>query len=205
MDSAGGPIKRTKPNNAAVMLLRGKVLNVARTDFESVINNNELMMIAKGIGAELSNTGFSLLEKNLRFGKIIIAADSDEDGNHIQSLLMTFFYKYFPSLIKSGRLYILAPRLFSVKTKNGFEYFVNEKEMKEYIKENKIRSPEIHRYKGLGSFSDDQFASQIDPKTRTLIKVEIPNATRAKQALKLMEQDVEARKQLIGGEWEWEN
>lgn len=147
-DSAGGPIKRTKPENAAVMLLRGKVLNTARTDFEAVLNNNELMMIAKGIGATMTDTGFLLTEQKMRFGKIIIAADSDEDGAHIQSLLMAYFYTYFPQIIKKGMLYALAPKLFGIEVKGQKIFFANEAEMNAYVKANKIRGHKVSRFKG---------------------------------------------------------
>lgn len=203
-DSAGGPIKRTKPNNAAVMLLRGKVLNSAKTDFEAVLNNNELMMIAKGIGASLTDTGFLLLEKQMRFGKIIIAADSDEDGAHIQSLLMAFFYTYFPQIIKKGMLYALAPKLFKIETKGKEYFFGTEAEMQSFVKANKIRGAKVQRYKGLGSFDDSEFKSQIDPETRDLIQINIVSAARAAQAMKLMEENVAARKDLIRGEFEWD-
>ena len=203
-DSAGGPIKRTKPDNAAVMLLRGKVLNTARTDFEAVLNNKELMMIAKGIGATLTETGFLLPEQKMRFGKIIIAADSDEDGCHIQSLLMAYFYTYFPQLIRKGMLYALAPKLFKIETKGKEMFFGSELEMNTYVKTNKIRAQKVQRFKGLGSFDDSEFKAQIDPETRDLIQITIPSAARAAQAMKLMEEEVKSRKDLIRGEFEWE-
>ena len=203
-DSAGGPIKRTKPDNAAVMLLRGKVLNTARTDFEAVLNNKELMMIAKGIGATLTETGFLLPEQKMRFGKIIIAADSDEDGCHIQSLLMAYFYTYFPQLIRKGMLYALAPKLFKIETKGKEMFFGSELEMNTYVKANKIRAQKVQRFKGLGSFDDSEFKAQIDPETRDLIQITIPSAARAAQAMKLMEEEVKSRKDLIRGEFEWE-
>lgn len=203
-DSAGGPIKRTKPENAAVMLLRGKVLNTARTDFEAVLNNNELMMIAKGIGATMTDTGFLLTEQKMRFGKIIIAADSDEDGCHIQSLLMAYFYTYFPQVIKKGMLYALAPKLFKIETKGKEMFFGSELEMNTYVKTNKIRAQNVQRFKGLGSFDDSEFKTQIDPETRDLIQITMQNAARAAQAMKLMEEEVKSRKDLIRGEFEWE-
>lgn len=203
-DSAGGPVKRTKAHCDAAMLLRGKVLNTARTDFESVLNNKELLMIAKGIGATLSDNGFLLTEKQMRFGKIIIAADSDEDGAHIQSLLMAYFYTYFPQIIKKGMLYTLAPKLFGIEVKGQKIFFANEVEMNSYVKANKIRGHKVSRFKGLGAYNDDEFKSQIDPVTRDLIQITISNASHAAQAMKLMEEDVKARKDLIAGRLDWE-
>ena len=161
-------------------------------------------MIAKGIGATLTDSGFLLAEKQQRFGKIIIAADSDEDGAHIQSLLMAYFYTYFPQIIKKGMLYTLAPKLFGIEIKGQKIFFANEAEMNAYVKVNKIRGHKVSRFKGLGSFDDDEFKSQIDPTTRNLIQITIANAARAAQAMKLMESDVKARKDLIQGEFDWE-
>lgn len=203
MDSAGGNIKKKRPETAGLMLLRGKVLNTGRTDFASVLENKELMMISKGIGATLTDSGFSLLDKNLRFGKIIIATDADEDGAAIRSLLLTFFYKYYPQLLKQGVIYSLAPKLFSINWKKQEYFFATEKELKEFEKINKIKSGSCHisRYKGLGSYTQDQFYTQIDPQTRDLIQITINDAKKASQAIKLMEDDMTARRQLINGEF----
>ena len=96
-------------------------------------------MISKGLGATLTEDGFLLAERNMRFGKIIIATDSDPDGSHISSLLMTFFYEYYPNIIKKGMLYSLAPKLFKI-THNGKDvYFGNEAELQAYLKANKLK------------------------------------------------------------------
>lgn len=202
-DSAGGPIKRTKPNTAAVMMLRGKVLNTSRSDFEGVINNAELMMVAKAIGATMTETGFILPERSLRFGKIILAPDSDEDGAAIEALLLAYFYNYFPQLLKGGFIYGLAPKLFKIEYKGKTEFFANEAEMNSFIKDKKIRGYQVSRYKGLGSFTDDEFREQIKPETRQLRQFTIKSAERAAQAMKLMESKMDARRELIKGEFTW--
>jgi DNA gyrase subunit B len=202
--SASSTLKKVKPRNAGIMMLRGKVLNVARTDFESVSKNEELTSLAKGLGATMSDNGFLLPIKKCRFGKIIIFADADEDGLAIEALVLTFFYKYFPQLIDAGMIYGMEPKLFGVTWGKPVKhkFFSNESETAKFIKENKITSPKIARYKGLGSYEEDEFPALIDPKERVLRQFKIKNVEKARKAIQLMEPNMDARRALMRGEFD---
>jgi DNA gyrase/topoisomerase IV subunit B len=201
--SASSTLKKVKPSTAAIMMLRGKVLNVARTDFESVIKNEELSTLAKALGASIIGEKFSLLSNKTRYGKIIIFADSDEDGFAIEALVLTFFYQYFPQLFTDGKIYAMEPKLFGLHWKKNTKFFSTEKELQTFIKTNKITKPEISRYKGLGSYQENEFASIISPEERVLRQFTIKDAQRAKEAIALMESNMEARRKLVKGDFEF--
>lgn len=198
--SATSPIRRVKWPQDATMELRGKILNTCREDWGRVVENKELMMIAKALGASISDNGFVLSKKDLRFGKIVLAADDDVDGEHIISLLMTFFYRYFPEIVKDGRLYTIAPKLFKAKTSKGDYWFGTEKEMTTFCKKNKLKPLEVARYKGRGSMSDEELKPLIDPEHGEFYQITVKDIKRAEESLKLMSNDVSSRKNLVFSE-----
>lgn len=205
--SATSPIRRVKWPQDATMELRGKVLNVEREGWDKVVENKELMMIAKAIGATITDNGFLLPEKNFRFGSIILAADDDSDGNHIISLLMAFFYHYFPQLVKRGALYIIKPALFRIIVKGENRWFGTEKEMKDWCRLNKVKATHVDRYKGRGSLDDNLLKPLLDPQKGEFYQITLTDAKKAVEAMKLMAEDVEARKDLISKDldFSWED
>ncbi|MGI5846172.1 MAG: DNA gyrase/topoisomerase IV subunit B [Alphaproteobacteria bacterium] len=175
--SAGGTAKQAR-NRAtqAILPLRGKVLNVLSNSDEKFSNNKELNMLVDIIGA---GTIDDWDESKLRYEKIIIMTDADVDGSHIASLLMTFFYWCMPQLIHGGHLYLSCPPLYKVTHGTESFYVDTDKELEE-LKTTKYKNKklEISRFKGLGEMMPNQLKeTTMDPKTRRLIRVELPPKT----------------------------
>ena len=153
-DSASGTI--TKARNAetqAVFSLRGKPINSYKESRKKIAENEELNLLINALGLEEDID-------DLRYNKIIVATDADDDGMHIRMLVLTFFMKYHPDLIRRGHLYILQTPLFRVKTKNEVRYCYNQEEKEKAIKSLKGKV-EITRFKGLGEISWDEFTGFI--------------------------------------------
>jgi len=153
-DSASGTI--TKARNAetqAVFSLRGKPINSYKESRKKIAENEELNLLINALGLEEDI-------EDLRYNKIIVATDADDDGMHIRMLVLTFFMKYHPDLIRRGHLYILQTPLFRVKTKNEVKYCYNQEEKEKAIKSLKGKV-EITRFKGLGEISWDEFTGFI--------------------------------------------
>ena len=153
-DSASGTI--TKARNAetqAVFSLRGKPINSYKESRKKIAENEELNLLINALGLEEDID-------DLRYNKIIVATDADDDGMHIRMLVLTFFMKYHPDLIRRGHLYILQTPLFRVKTKNEVKYCYNQEEKEKAIKSMKGKV-EITRFKGLGEISWDEFTGFI--------------------------------------------
>lgn len=171
-DSAGGSAKLGRDNKTqAILPLKGKVINVNKAPLSQIVANEELMTIIHTIG-----TGFGkdFDEKKLKYGKIIIMTDADTDGAHIQTLLLTFFYKYMSRLIDKGYIYIAMPPLYKVTKKGSSfkKYLWSDDELK-MVKKNE-NNLEIQRYKGLGEMNYEQlWETTMDPETRTLVQVNI--------------------------------
>ena len=153
-DSASGTI--TKARNAetqAVFSLRGKPINSYKESRKKIAENEELNLLINALGLEEDI-------EDLRYNKIIVATDADDDGMHIRMLVLTFFMKYYPDLIRRGHVYILQTPLFRVKNKNTVRYCYNAEEKEDAIKELKTKV-EITRFKGLGEISWDEFTGFI--------------------------------------------
>ena len=153
-DSASGTI--TKARNAetqAVFSLRGKPINSYKESRKKIAENEELNLLINALGLEEDI-------EDLRYNKIIVATDADDDGMHIRMLVLTFFMKYHPDLIRRGHVYILQTPLFRVKNKNTVRYCYNAEEKEAAIKELKTKV-EITRFKGLGEISWDEFTGFI--------------------------------------------
>lgn len=149
--SAGGTVKaaRTSSETQAIFSLRGKVLNVNKAPFEKVLENKELMMLVKALGGTITEkTIVEPRKKDRRYGKIIFMNDHDEDGAAIEALLLGFFYKYFPSLLKEGCLYRIAPALFSLNKGEEYKFFAAQEEAQKAAKSLPGKW-ELGRYKGL--------------------------------------------------------
>lgn len=194
-DSAGGSAKQGRDRKIqAILPLRGKVLNTEKTKMEEIFKNEEINTLIHtingGVGSDFST-------KDINYGKVIIMTDADDDGAHIQCLLLTFFYRYMKPLIEEGHLYIAMPPLYKVTVQNKHMYAWTDEELKE---ETKGRSNyKVQRYKGLGEMNPDQlWETTMDPKQRKLIKVNITDAALAEKRVSvLMGDSVEPRKNWI--------
>lgn len=193
-DSAGGSAKQGRDRKyQAILPLRGKVLNTEKTKEEEILRNEEINTMIYTIGA---GYGSNFDIKDCEYSKVIIMSDADEDGGHIQCLLLTFFYRYMKPLIEDGRLFVALPPLFKIQSGKNIEYAYTVEEMKEKSKGKKC---EIQRYKGLGEMNADQLCeTTMKPGSRTLIRVNIEDAQLAEKRVSiLMGDDVPPRKEWI--------
>ena len=193
-DSAGGSAKGGRDRKyQAILPLRGKVLNTEKTKEEEILKNEEINTIIYTIGA---GYGSNCDINDCEYNKVIIMSDADEDGGHIQCLLLTFFYRYMKPLIEDGRLFVALPPLFKIQSGKEVEYAYTVEEMQEKSKGKKC---EIQRYKGLGEMNADQLCeTTMKPGSRTLIRVNIEDAQLAEKRVSiLMGDDVPPRKEWI--------
>ncbi len=193
-DSAGGSAKQGRDRKyQAILPLRGKVLNTEKTKEDEILRNEEINTMIYTIGA---GYGQNFDIKDCEYSKVIIMSDADEDGGHIQCLLLTFFYRYMRPLIEDGRLFVALPPLFKIQSGKNIEYVYTVDEMKEKSKGKKC---EIQRYKGLGEMNADQLCeTTMKPGSRTLIRVNIEDAQLAEKRVSiLMGDDVPPRKEWI--------
>ena len=194
-DSAGGSAKSGRDRNfQAILPLRGKVLNTEKVRMEEIYKNEEINTMIYTIGAGVGND-FDIKDSN--YDKIIIMTDADDDGAHIQILLITFFYRYMRPLIEEGHLYIACPPLYKISNKKEMFYAWTEEERAEIYKTHK--KMETSRYKGLGEMNAEQlWETTMNPDTRSLIRVNITDALLAERRVSvLMGDKVEPRKEWI--------
>jgi topoisomerase-4 subunit B len=195
-NSAGGSAKSGRDRKfQAILPLRGKVINAEKTKLIDLLKNEEIVSIINSIGAGIG-ADFDIDDSN--YGKVIIMTDADTDGAHIQTLLLTFFYRYMKELIINKRVYIALPPLFKVtNSKKEVQYLWLEDELKQLLKQGK--KVEIQRYKGLGEMNADQlWSTTMDPDLRKLILVTIEDALAAENSFRiLMGDDSEKRKEWI--------
>ncbi|MCM1370964.1 MAG: DNA topoisomerase IV subunit B [Clostridium sp.] len=195
-DSAGGSAKQGRDRKfQAILPLRGKVLNTERTKLEEIFKNEEINTIIHTIGAGVGSD-FDIKDSN--YDKIIIMTDADDDGAHIQILLLTFFYRYMKPLIEAGKLYIALPPLYKLFNEKKVYYAWSDEERKEILEGSKVKL-ETQRYKGLGEMNYDQlWETTMDPENRSLIKVSINDGALAEKRVSvLMGDKVEPRKEWI--------
>ena len=194
-DSAGGSAKSGRDRTfQAILPLRGKVLNTEKVKVDEIYKNEEINTMIYTIGAGVGND-FDIKESN--YDKVIIMTDADDDGAHIQILLITFFYRYMRSLIEEGHLYIACPPLYKISNKKEIFYAWTEEERQEIYKNHK--NMETSRYKGLGEMNAEQlWETTMNPETRSLIRVNISDATLAEKRVSILMGDkVEPRKNWI--------
>lgn len=200
-DSAGGSAKQGRDRKfQAILPLRGKVLNTEKAKLPDIMKNEEIATIIYTIGAGVG-ADFNL--KDASYDKVIIMTDADDDGAHIQILLLTFFYKYMRPLIEDGRVYIALPPLYMLRQKGkakhpNIAYAWTDSELADV--EQQFNGPfNLQRFKGLGEMNADQlWATTMDPQNRTLIRVTIDDALVAeKRVTTLMGDKVEPRRKWI--------
>ncbi|MUG47468.1 DNA topoisomerase IV subunit B [Paenibacillus woosongensis] len=199
-DSAGGSAKQGRDSKTqAILPLKGKPMNPEKAKLADILKNDEYRYIISAIGAGIG-TEFALEDSN--YSKIIIMTDADTDGAHIQVLLLTFFYRYMKPLIDAGRVYIAQPPLYKITRKSGkletVRYAWTDEQLQNYLKEFG-KNFELQRYKGLGEMNPDQlWETTMNPETRTLLQVQIEDATKAERRVStLMGDKVDPRKRWI--------
>ena len=195
-DSAGGSAKGGRDRKfQAILPLRGKVLNTEKTRMEEIFKNEEINTMIHTIGAGVG-TDFDVEDSN--YDKVIIMTDADDDGAHIQILLITFFYRYMKPLIEAGKLYIALPPLYKIDYGKKHFYAWTDEEL-EQIKKDNGGKPGVQRYKGLGEMNADQlWETTMSPDTRMLIRVTITDGALAEKRVSvLMGDKVEPRKEWI--------
>ena len=207
-DSAGGSAKQGRDRfRQAILPLRGKILNVEKVQWHKVFEAESVMNIIQSIGVRFGVDGEDSKEANtdkLRYDKIIIMTDADVDGSHIDTLIMTLFYRFMPKVIEEGHLYIATPPLYKCTYRNKVsEYCYTEQQRQAFIDKygEGLEDKNIHtqRYKGLGEMNPEQlWETTMDPSTRLLKQVTIDNAAQADEIFSmLMGDDVEPRRKFI--------
>ena len=195
-DSAGGSAKQARVRQfQAVLPLRGKPLNVEKKKLDQILQNEEIRTIISALGTGIGPE-FDL--ESLKYHKVIILSDADQDGAHIRAILLTFFFRYMKELVKAGHVYIGMPPLYMVKKGKTEIYCYDDKELKVAI-EKVGRGYDVQRYKGLGEMDPPQlWETTLNPETRTLMQVTIEDAAEADRLITvLMGDEVQARKQYI--------
>jgi DNA gyrase subunit B/topoisomerase-4 subunit B len=200
-DSAGGSAKQGRDRaRQAILPLRGKVLNTESASLAKVLENKELSDLVTAIGCGLGNN-FDLTK--LRYGKLIILADADSDGNHIATLLLTFIYRHLPKLIYSGKVFLAQPPLYRIDIGKETHWVLDDAQkaaiLKQHGKNGNRAIPEITRFKGLGEMMPKVlWETTLNPRTRRLLRVEVTDQIVTDRVMnELMGKDASARFRFI--------
>ncbi len=196
-DSAGGSAKMARSRAfQAILPLKGKILNVEKARLDKMLHNNEITTLITALG---TGVGEEFNINKLRYHKIILMADADVDGQHITTLLLTLFFRYFRSLIEGGYLYIAQPPLYKISKSKKVIYAFSEKEKENVFNELGVQGLNVQRYKGLGEMDADQlWETTLNPENRILKQVTIEDAAIADELFTiLMGDQVEPRRDFI--------
>ncbi|MBO5333615.1 MAG: DNA topoisomerase (ATP-hydrolyzing) subunit B [Clostridia bacterium] len=195
-DSAGGSAKEGRDNRIqAILPLWGKMLNVEKARIDKVIGNDKLTPVVTALGTGIGEE-FNI--EKLRYHKIVIMADADVDGQHIRTLLLTFFFRYMKDLITEGYIYIAQPPLFKVSKGKRHEYAFSDEQRDAFLEEMGANC-DVQRYKGLGEMDPEQlWETTMDPATRTMLRVTLEDAMEADETFSILMGDkVEPRREFI--------
>jgi DNA gyrase subunit B len=198
-DSAGGSAKQGRDRRfQAILPLRGKILNIEKTDDSKIYKNTEIQALITALGLGIRGEEFDV--SALRYHRVIIMTDADVDGAHIRTLLLTFFYRYQRELADQGYIYIACPPLYKLERGRNHYYCYSDRELQEKIKEFPANaSYNIQRFKGLGEMMPEQlWQTTMNPETRTLKRVEIEDAVEADRVFTVLMGDrVAPRREFI--------
>jgi DNA gyrase subunit B len=197
-DSAGGSAKQGRDRRfQAILPLRGKILNVEKARLDKSLANREIQALVQALG---SGIGDSTDLTNLRYHRVLVMTDADVDGSHIRTLLLTMFFRYMPTLIENGHLYIAQPPLYLVKKGKESKYAYSDAEKDGIVKElGGMQGVTVQRYKGLGEMNPDQlWETTMNPANRVLLQVTVEDAAAADKTFDmLMGNEVAPRKRFI--------
>lgn len=194
-DSAGGSAKQGRDRRfQAILPLRGKPLNVEKKRLDQVLNNEEFRSIITALGTNIDES-FSI--DSLKYDKIIILSDADQDGAHIRAILLTFFFRYMRELITDGHVYIGMPPLYQIKQGDKVQYAYDDKELARLTP--KTKNYTIQRYKGLGEMNPEQlWETTMDPSSRKLLQVTVEDGAEADRLITILMGDkVDPRREYI--------
>ncbi len=182
--SAGGSAKQARDRAfQAILPLRGKPLNVEKTSLDKILENEEISTIISALGTGI-DPNFNI--ENLKFNKVIILADADDDGAHIRSLLMTFFFRYMRQLVTDGHLYIGMPPLYRLQKNNEIRYCFDDEAL-EIAQKEMGKNTKLQRFKGLGEMNAEQLAeTAMDPYKRNLTRVTVEDAAAADKRITIL-------------------
>lgn len=194
-DSAGGSAKQGRDRRfQAILPLRGKPLNVEKKNLQQVLANEEFRSIITALGTGIDRN-FDL--NSLKYNKVIILSDADQDGAHIRAILLTFFFRYMRPLLANGHVYIGMPPLYQIKTNQESEYAYDDKELERKLP--KAKKYTLQRYKGLGEMNAEQlWATTMDPRQRKLMQVSLEDGAEADRLISILMGDkIDSRKAYI--------